>query len=317
MYQNNEKNSNCFFVIKAMAIFMVICAHCPYDITGSLSTFLNNLGVMGVPIFFLLSGYFYHIKKYSFAKMIKKKLFGIIIPWFICGFIVYFYIVFRKGGFNFLSMIEYVLGYGSYLYYLSILMMFFIIFYFVKDRKWLLLSFCLLFLINTVIQTILQNVYTYPYLNPLNWIGWFSVGVYAQSYINVPKTLERIEKIRCFWISLGLFVFLATIIFDYRFTYWTIDFVVFEAIMIIATIALSTTKIFRNSLFVDIGKKSFSIYLLHMPIVGLTNLFCVHWIVYIVRPFFVLFMIYMLIYLYNIIANKKNMTWMKILIGLR
>jgi fucose 4-O-acetylase-like acetyltransferase len=315
---NQESVSKSAFLLKAMAIFCVICAHCPYDTQSFLSCILNNLGVIGVPIFFFVAGFFYHAKKYSAKDLLTKKLKTLLLPWIICGLIVYLYVALRKGG-DILAMINFVIGNGSYLYYMTILFLFYILFFFIKDNKWGILSMAIVSLLWMTAQGVYNPLLEiiYPYLNPLNWLLYFALGVYFQYYFKAEKALDFVERYKWVFIGVGLIAFIIPNVLQYKFTYWKLLFPVFEIACFMGMLALSTVKWMQNKVFLDIGKNSFSIYLLHMPIVGITNLVLIHYLVYCIRPFFVLAVIYACVVVYVFICRKLKCDWLKNLIGAR
>lgn len=318
MSETKNNISNYGFILKALAIFCVICAHTPYDTQGWLSTILNNLGTIGVPVFFLIAGYYYHAKKYSFGQILKKKSITVILPWIFCGIIVYLYIVLRKGGFGLFSMLQYVIGYYSFLYYMTILMLFFVVFYFVKDSKWIILTLTFVSIGWLILQGILPSLtIIYPYLNPLNWLVYFSFGVFCQYYVNIEKVANTVSKYKWIFIVVGLLVFILPILFNYRFSYWKLAYLPFIILTFFGMFALATIKPLNNRLMVDVGKKSFSVYLLHMPIVGLSNLICIHFVVYAVRPFIVLAVTYGAVVIYSFIVRKLKISFLNNLIGVR
>lgn len=313
-----KRISNSAFILKAMAIFSVICAHCPYDTDSVLSCVLNNLGVIGVPIFFFLSGFFYRTKKYDFKELLIKKLKTLILPWFFCGIVVYLYVAVRKGG-DLLAMANFLIGNGSFLYYMPVVFLFYVIFYFIKDNRGLIIIMALVSLIWMVVQGVYSPLvdFVYPYLNPLNWMLYFSFGIYVQYYANVEKAILLIEKFKWVLIAAGGVTFILLAAINYKLSYWNILFPAVECICFLGMLALSFEKWMGNKLILDIGKESFAIYLLHMPIVGITNLLLVHYVIYCIRPFFILAIIYFCVKLYVFICDKMKCAWLKNFIGAR
>ena len=120
-------------IAKAIAIICVICAHCnaiPDNSSRMVfvqSALLNNFSKAGVLTLFIVSGFLFHIKNADRGYVIKKMR-VIIIPWLVSGFVVYAYVHLRKPPFSIVELIRFLLGNGSYLYYLTILFAFYFLF---------------------------------------------------------------------------------------------------------------------------------------------------------------------------------------------
>ena len=301
-----------------MAIFCVVCAHCPYDEKNVLSCILNNLGVIGVPIFFIFSGFYYRIEKYSLKTLFFKKIKSIIVPWFFCGILVYLYIAIRKGFGGIFSIFEFILGYGSYLYYLTVLIVFYSFFYLIKNNTKITSCLCVISFLWIILQSVFTSIvyFIYPYLNPLNWLIYFSIGILSQKF-NLEKIVMFFKRYRVSFFFLSAISFIIPLCISYKFTYWSIWYFIFEVICFCGMVSFSLIPEMQKPFLLDIGRKSFSIYMLHMPIVGITNLFLVHYLVYCIRPFFVVLILYLCIILYSVIVRKLKCDILYDLIGVR
>ena len=108
--------SGYMYIVKAVAIVSVVSAHTSSvpDNTGTItflcSRILNSLGTMGVPIFFLLAGFFFEKNTRKWKEFWKNKLVTIIVPWICCATILWLYVVIRKGGIGFESWFCFVFG---------------------------------------------------------------------------------------------------------------------------------------------------------------------------------------------------------------
>ena len=134
-------------IMKFIAMFCVIGAHCNSVSVENIfaqksSLLLQNIGSISVIIFFVLAGAFFHYDKYSIKVFLKNKVALLLLPWIISGTAVYLYVYLRKYQVDFLSWFYYVIGNGSYLYYLTILLIFYVVFYFIKPLRntWVLLG---------------------------------------------------------------------------------------------------------------------------------------------------------------------------------
>ena len=306
------------YLLKFFAIFSVVCAHSatvPSDFSSSnqiVGRILSCIGVMGVPVFFIVSGYLFCKNNKPFAEFLKGKITTIIIPWAFCETIVWFYVVLRKGGISLTSWGAFLIGINHSTYYLTILILFFILYFnFYRSN---------IFLVSTIIISVMSIVLTSfgldeynkatitPYLNPLNWMLYFSLGVLIHKY----KLLERIaifarKIIIISSTALVLDVFLH-IKFDLSYSYWSSFAIVNILIALFVIFGLASILLDRKAfLLVSIGRLSFSIYLLHELIVGLIIYFSSKydiWVGTLARPFIVILLVMTGIYSYTYFARK-------------
>lgn len=188
-----EKNEVIYY-IKGLAIISVIAAHCnAISEEGSKfaqisSLLLQNIGTWGVICFFVISGYLFHVSSSKIFFM--KKLKYICVPWVISATCVYLYVYLRKPPVTLLSWINFVVGNGSYLYYLTVLMMFYVIF-FAFPFMCTEVAFIICELATAVSVLWFYNIGgVNPYLNPLNWIGYFTLGMQMRKHQNIPGDEE-------------------------------------------------------------------------------------------------------------------------------
>lgn len=306
------------YLLKFFAIFSVVCAHSatlPSNFSNSnqiVGRILSCIGVLGVPIFFIVSGYLFCKNKKPFGEFLKGKIPTIIIPWVFCETIVWLYEVLRKGGISLASWGSFLIGIDHSTYYLTILVLFFILYFnFYKSN---------IFLFSTIVISVMSIVMTSfdldeyntatitPYLNPLNWMLYFSLGILVYKY----KLLERIaifarKIIVISSAALVLDVFLH-IKFDLTFSYWSSFAIVNILISLFVIFGLASILLDRKAfLLVSIGRLSFSIYLLHELIVGLIIYLSSKydiWVGTLARPFIVILLVTTGIYIYTYCATK-------------
>lgn len=261
-----------FLKCKGIFILSVLMVHTP--VTGSLqmNKIWNSLGTIGVVGFFITSGYLFYENNNSLKKLITKKYKRIVLPWFVCGSIVYLVSSFfgeekaisKKGYFYFLF------GYGSLYYFLTILVFLFLMFYFFKKREKLLyLTLCLTpcYIILVFYNFLPKH---YQYLNILNWISFFSLGI----ILNKKMIINKIFNLKKTIFFLFIVFFMLAIMYNQN-TYFTPLNFIFELLGVFSIFIL--IKILNKNIFIsnklkNIGEKSFTIYLLHMPLAGLLNI---------------------------------------------
>lgn len=328
MKKNNIASvSGNFDILRFIAIFSVVSAHSnvassnsDYSI-GIANELLHIFGTFGVPLFFFISGYFY-INKFN-KDFIIRKIKTVIIPWFFVETIVWLYIVLRKGGINFSNWFSFIIGNGHSTYYLTVLMILYVLFSYnrqniIKISLIILLSIICNYL--TYSNLLFQSYNINPYLNFLNWAIYFSIGLLLYQFNLFDKIGNLFSK----------YLFIATLIFcsfiyyqaqnEISIYYWS-KFALINSILFIF-ISIGISKRMENlNLFKRIGRESFSIYLMHELLVGtviyVSNL-CPNWIFVIIRPIVVIAILHIFIKFVNIIlVNNEKFRIFRILLGIR
>ena len=307
-YSVKEKNITIEY-IKGVAIVSVICAHCNaiLDTSNRMAVFssllLQNFGTLGVICFFVISGILFHYPENGIRKFFKKKIKNIIFPWLISATCVYLYVHLRKPPLSINGWLNFVFGNGSYCYYLTELMILyitFIILSFLRTNVGLLLCEGV-----TIIFSIWFWKYSdiNPYLNILNWIGYFALGIQIAKYPTIWSHVKNIICTKFFSSSivLGYMILLGYQIYNQKGgSYW-------DGINVIACWSGATTLALFAHYLVNvkncklskiihqIGVDSFAIYIWHMPIAGIVaRIMCIDLFSYfvLIRPIIVLGLIY-------------------------
>lgn len=314
-------------VVRCFFIFSVVAAHSAIPIESLsenlLVSVIRNLwdiiSIYGVAGFFIISGYLYTFEKRTLKDIMFRKWKSIVVPWLFCGLLIYMLCQYNLQTSTLLFLVKFVLGYGSYLYYLPILFSMYIIFYFIKDSNFFIclgIGLGVLSIVLTQLQ-IYTPLFT-DFLNIFNWIVYFAFGI----LVGKLNLLERIKSKTVMLISLVLTIILVTI--DYYLdvkTYFNI-MALFTNLTVVCFFfsVCSTEKINKNRFLNTIGNYSFSIYLLHMPVVS-----TIKHIVKIVNPelyiFIPLIVILVFVICINILMNTINkyqkLEFVKVLLGLR
>ena len=280
-----KARNNTIDYVKGFAIISVICAHCNAVLDTSnqfaviSSLFLQNIGTLGVICFFVISGVLFHHPGKDVGQFFKKKIRNIIIPWLVSATCIYLYVHLRRPPVTLLGWLNFVLGNGSYCYYLTILMALYVIFTFVPFmRKNAVLLVC-------EGVTIISTVWFYnisgvnPYLNILNWIGYFSLGVQIAENPTVWSRLKKRVYIHIPFeiiISCGTYAFILIIQLYNKNGggYWNNLNVIACWIGAITLVLISiilergTNNILKKVVY-QAGINSFGIYIWHMPLAGI------------------------------------------------
>lgn len=292
--------------IKGFAIISVICAHCNAVLDSAnqfaviSSLFLQNIGTLGVICFFVISGMLFHHPGKDMGKFFKKKIKNIVIPWIISATCVYLYVYLRKPQVTLHSWMNFVLGNGSYCYYLTVLMvlyLLFIVFPIMRTNSVLILCEVI-----TIISTIwFYNIWNInPYLNILNWIGYFALGVQITQNLSPWSKLKKIfcsYSLLSVFISGGYILLLGIQLYNRNGgSYWNGLNVIFCWLGAITLVLIAQQLAKKQSCAIPqiirrAGEDSFAIYIWHMPIAGIVaRIMCIgplNWFV-LIRPIIVL-----------------------------
>ena len=302
-----EKNTYIYY-LKALAIFSVVCAHCTLipDGAGTTTTaaanVLDYIGTMGVPIFFIVSGYLFCGSKRGFANFWKRKALTEVLPRIVCESLLYLYVVIRKGGASITGYIVFVLGYKYTTYYLTVLIVFYMAFWKIGEKRLALYSFLsvwALSVISTGAGSGLDIVNRWTgtfYLNPLNWMGFFIIGMLLVRFKKLDTVLEKISHLAWFWLVLSVLYYFVCHHSNVRIFYFSRYALIghFINILLLAGLAGWLRK-YGISFLEKLGEKSYSVYLLHQFISGfiaaITNITGPLLFLLVMRPFIVILLV--------------------------
>lgn len=320
----NFDESKNIYIIKAMAIFFVVCAHVATVPSNTIymnsifSEILSNLGTMGVGIFYFLAGYIFRKNNKSFKKFINRKFRTIIVPWIITGSSVYIYIILRKGTFQVEDYLNFILGNGSYLYYLSVLI-FMYLFYFKIKNKLIIIATAIISSASIIFTAYGYLGFINPFLNPLNWMLYFSLGLLLDNSLELNKIFSVLSRNIYLCIFLWGINIVGHIYFNEAMSYWSLFSIpsTIISLLLVFSFASKITGKAKNIIF--IGKESFTIYLLHMPVAGMVvnvlNKYNLYYLT-LLRPFIVIFITMLFIFIYkNISKMLKVEQFSSIFIG--
>lgn len=292
------------YILKGLAIFCVVCAHStplPEDastLSTIVSEILNYLGTMGVPCFFLVSGYLFDRNKRGPGDFGKRKFISVILPWLFCETLLWLYVVLRKGNISLKSWGLFLIGYEHTTYYLTVLMVFYVVFWALK-KDWML-YFAVVLSVGSMICTGWQigldavNEWTGTfYLNPLNWSAFFAAGMLLNRKHGLRERCMKVTRYVPLWlVASSLYFGICTAAGGY--IYYFSKFAVLSHainILLFGGLALYIMNSRVKKCLVSLGKYSFSIYLLHQFVAGivvaLSNRFdCFVWVL--LRPLIII-----------------------------
>lgn len=316
------RECNTLEIARVFAIFSVIAAHISDQCTNTaIGQFWKLIGLIGVITFLMIGGFLYNRFQGDDIVFWKKRVFTLIIPWLICATATYLLSIISGKIFSTESYFCWILGSGTFYYYIVIYFVLLFIFKWIA-RSRLLLYGCITVTVASLVFTSLNVLpyvpYITPYLNILNWVGFFAIGVLCrQQWLIVKKMLQGFV-----WISIPLAIVMAiTMLLMDAITYFYPISMVFElsasCCLLWAAWFISGTKL--GMLVVPIGKWTYFIYLVHMQFVQfICNKLPTHIVSDILRPFVGFTSMIGIICCMKIIASRVK--WCKkllLLLGLR
>lgn len=300
------------YALKVLAIISIVSAHC-FTITNmnklniAFSGLLALVGSIGVGVFFIISGYLFLNNKYDIKVFFLKKINTIFLPWIVTGTAVYLYIYLRKGGLGFSSWLHYLLGNGSYLYYLTLLTIFYLLFFYTSKSKKFIFSTMVLSILSIVLTSMGLLKGINHYLNPLNFIGYFSVGIMIARKNNLLDLAKKFANYKLLLMSIYILLLLLIRHFEVTAGYWGYATLIVQPVAISLVFSLATMGFIYNDRILKLGIQSFSIYLLHMPVAGVVTFIFNHfdwWTLTLVRPFIIIGITIGFIYLYKSVVER-------------
>lgn len=323
-----SKSSQNIHCIRAIAIFSVICAHC--NAVNPEYSFLNifaasalrSFGSVGVGIFLVLAGFLFNKSQRNAKSFFVSKVTSIIIPWMFSGTLVYLYVYLRKGGLSVLGLIKYLLGVETYLYYLVVLFALYALCFFVRHNTIVLYGYLGISVVSNLLTGLGYLERLNHYLNPLNFMIFFVIGILLGEYNLFEKLLSFAKKGLVLTVPSYLAIVLLLAYNGIIVNYFWIFFLPIELLAILCVFGVAAALENAPLWLADLGKTSFAIYLFHMPFAGIiANIFnrIDFWGLTVSRSIIVLAITYLAIkIIYVLIAKKmpcKNLLYT--LMGLR
>lgn len=274
----DERESAAFDILRVFNILSVIAAHTISIIDGNalrycITFFWSSYGTVGVISFLIEGGFFYSRKENDTVDFWKNKMRKMIVPWILCASLTYILSIAVNGlpanGSVLLTYGKWVLGSGSWYYYMTVFVICQILFRFISKSD---IALCMTVLI-TVAMLILGTMGFYfqygaltLYLNILYWVGFFALGILIRKhgilkYIigNAQCLISLAASVICFMLMLrvqkcGYFGILSGI--------WEVLAFCF---LLNLSLKLANTRI--CGVLKKFGMTTFCIYLIHMQIV--------------------------------------------------
>lgn len=252
----SQKESNTFWQLKAFAIFTVFFAHMPIlaEDNATMAYVFDTIGMVGVPLFILISGYFSVNSKSSIGDSFRK----LFIPLFIWATVCFIlHIIKSPTETIFVDWLKFVMGSKSIFYFVPMLFCCMILRKVINDYFLLFMGIC------SQILTTYTNIIPYSdvwtsNLNPLNFIVYFEIGRIIQK-LHITEEIDLKKAVGAF------FIIIAFLTIGKPQYYGPLTFIFTINSFLLFYYCLSQ---FSNTLFIKIGKISFVIYLCHIQIAG-------------------------------------------------
>lgn len=314
---SRERFSRAVYTVKFFAIWSVAAAHSASVSAGAdlpsryASGVLGTFGTFGIFVFFFFAGYFLALTEKTPGAFFRSKLTSIVVPTVFCGTLVWAYEVLRKGGITFGSWLCWILGVDTYLYFVTDLLIMYLVAYAFRKKNAVLIFGVVLSAAENIVLCAGNITFPHPYLDPLRFFWIFAGGMLIARYGLGTRLLALCEKLLPVTGILVLAGLLIPPYFGSGITYFTLWYLPFGAVASAFFFGLSAKLPERiRTLSAAIGKGSFAIYLLHMPFAGLAA-----WlgqkaetpVTVLLRPIAVLAVTWALIRLMRYLAEKLSL----------
>jgi len=325
MNETKQKLSKLFSTARIYALVSIVTAHISFSPKTFVDILFNRVGSIGVIAFIIMAGYFYNAKKFpTVVSLVRNKCKTICIPWCFLGTLSYIYkAIAGHNGFQVDEYFKWILGNGTYLYYMTVLVLCYLLFF--RTNKIILYASIVVTPISLqltafgVLDPIIQLIRVTNYLNIFNWIGFFALGILISeqdkqwAYTFLKKA--RIVILFVFSIVLVFFLVLKDIALDY---FSHLGFI-YELLGAAALFALSTWSITDIKVFQSLSNSSFTIYLVNVVFIGLLdNFFGTFLTTKFLSPLIVIAFAYGSIYLFDFLSRKLNLNLLyRNLVGIR
>ncbi len=313
---DQKRISNMLYAAKAIALVLIVWAHMPTDGQLSGQALFEGLRTSivqpSILVFFFISGYFYKRSPGDSKSFWSKKTKSLLIPWLVWATATFVLSLILSGSLNglFASWLKWVLGIGSVYWYMSVITVCLVLFKAVTLNEktmdtllWICVGISAISVILSVCSVIEYNLQWNQYTNAFNWVGVFAFGILARrknwlEWMTSAKAaiVSSVILTVCLVLSAARGIQVNTFIDIY-----SIPIEIFGTVCILFLAKLLA----KSKLVVDIGRKSFFVYLIHIQIAGILNSQLPHTVLfYVLRPFAALAVCYLLAKLFRWVLQK-------------
>lgn len=136
-----------------------------------------------------------------------KKIKTIVIPWIVYGIITYIVsCICSNSTINALSLLHWIVGNRTWLYFVPVLLLCFVLFR-ALDNRWFNIVVFFLFILSNIICVfdVIENMHWITkYQMLFNWCGFFQLGIFAKK--NIKRAMENANKISTKAVIIGVWI---------------------------------------------------------------------------------------------------------------
>lgn len=261
------------WAIKAIAVATIFFAHMPLVVNypPMVEKIYQLIGWIGVPTFFIMSGFLYKTITYiGWIKKVKR----LIVPLLIWGTLTYLvHCIPSNTAFSFVDLGKWIIGSKTYLYFVWVLLAIFIL-YTLYDNPVLWIVIGIVSVILTQYQIIHYTQFWTPYMNPFNFISYFSIGILLRRQNEIRSYLIRKSSLIIYVVLLSILC--CTVVGLELTWYFNLHTHIAQICSSLLIVALMLVFQVKSKFLLYVGKTSFVIYLTHMQVASTINKFAHH-----------------------------------------
>lgn len=181
----SQKDSTALYFVKVMSSLTVIASHISVISDASPTRYLitslwDMMSTTSIGCFFIVGGILYSRSDGDSGRFWKRKLKTIGLPWLVCAVLSYVYRYAYGHSKGLWEFFPWAIGYGNWMYFLPVYVFCFAFFKPIWDKpRWLWGSVALT--VGTLLVETIVGASRIPWLadyqNPLNWVGFFGLGI--------------------------------------------------------------------------------------------------------------------------------------------
>ena len=266
----SEQDSMALYFVKVIAILASVAAHVSViDKSTPLTAVVTRIWDMGscisVPGFLIVGGILYSRKPGDSRSFWTKKAKTMILPWIFCGLLTYGYRALYEPS-SFMGLLCWILGHGSWLYYVTIYLFMLAVFKLIYQNipaLWCCVAITAVQLILKAKGSGIPSVLDNDYLNPVHWVGFFALGILLR------KQGLKLHK-GVFMAAAVIFAVSSRAVYrGWIYNYFHITNAVFtvSAFFVLFGIGRLLKSSSLRRWIAEIGTSTYCIYLLHILIV--------------------------------------------------